>query len=127
MRPPFRADHVGSFLRPKALIDARARRARGEIDAPELRSVEDEAIRDIVRFQEELGLKGITDGEFRRTYFHVDFLTQLGGVIEEGGTEVKFHRADGELNYAPPVMKVVDRVTHERDIQRADFEFLQSA
>jgi 5-methyltetrahydropteroyltriglutamate--homocysteine methyltransferase len=127
MRPPFRADHVGSFLRPKALIDARARRARGEIDAPELRSVEDQAIRDIVRFQEELGLKGITDGEFRRTYFHVDFLTQLGGVIEEGGTEVKFHRADGELNYAPPVMKVVDRVMHERDIQRADFEFLQSA
>ena len=126
MRPPFRADHVGSFLRPKELIDARARRARGEIDAAQLRTVEDEAIRGVVRFQEELGLKGITDGEYRRTYFHVDFLTQLEGVIEEGGTEVKFHRADGELNYAPPVMKVVDRVTHAKDIQRADFEFLKS-
>src|SRR5689334_13024104 len=81
-KPPFRADQVGSFLRPKALLDARAQFARKEIDAEQLRSVEDEAIRDVVRFQEDLGLQGITDGEFRRTYFHVDFLTQLDGVVE---------------------------------------------
>ena len=79
-RPPFRADHVGSFLRPKALLDAREARRTGSIDDTALRTVEDAAIRDIVRFQEDLGLRGITDGEFRRTYFHIDFLTQLEGV-----------------------------------------------
>ena len=84
--PPFRADHVGSFLRPKALIDARAAFKAGSIDAAALRAVEDEAIRGVVKFQEELGLQGITDGEFRRTYFHTDFLLQLDGVEEAGGT-----------------------------------------
>lgn len=126
MKPPFRADHVGSFLRPKALLDARAKRANGEMSAEELRTVEDDAIREIVRFQEDLGFKGVTDGEFRRTYFHVDFLTQLDGVEEEGGIQVKFHRQDGELDYAPPVMKVKSKVHHARPIQKADFEFLKS-
>ncbi len=121
---PFRADHVGSFLRPQSLLEARAAKARGEIDAEALRAVEDQAISDIVRFQEDLGLQGITDGEFRRTYFHVDFLTQLDGVIEEGGTAVKFHRADGELDYAPPVMKVTGKVSHARDIQHRDYDYL---
>ena len=78
--PPFRADHVGSFLRPKFLLDARERRAKGEITAAELRAVEDKAIAEIVKFQEDVGLQSITDGEFRRTYFHIDFLDQLGGV-----------------------------------------------
>ena len=78
--PPFRADHVGSFLRPQPLLDARDRFKRGEIGAESLRAIEDDAIRDIVRVQEDLGLRGITDGEFRRTYFHIDFLEQLGGV-----------------------------------------------
>ena len=67
-RPPFRADHVGSLLRPPRLRQARARRAAGELPASELRAVEDEAIRDIVRIQAAVGLKGITDGEFRRTF-----------------------------------------------------------
>jgi 5-methyltetrahydropteroyltriglutamate--homocysteine methyltransferase len=124
---PFRADHVGSFLRPQALLEARAAKARDEIDAEALRAAEDAAISDIVRFQEDLGLQGITDGEFRRTYFHVDFLTQLDGVVEEGGTAVKFHRADGELDYAPPVMKVTGQVRHTRDIQRRDYEYLAAA
>ena len=74
-KPPFRADHVGSFLRPKKLLDAREQFAKGAIDAAALRAVEDDAIRDIVKYQESLGLHGITDGEFRRTYFHTDFLT----------------------------------------------------
>ena len=78
--PPFRADHVGSFLRPRFLLDARERKARGEITAADLRAVEDEAIAEIVRFQEDVGLQSITDGEFRRTYFHIDFLQKLGGV-----------------------------------------------
>jgi 5-methyltetrahydropteroyltriglutamate--homocysteine methyltransferase len=126
-RPPFRADHVGSFLRPAALIDARARFAAGEIDAAGLRAVEDEAIRGVVAFQEGLGLKGVTDGEFRRTYFHTDFLLQLDGVEEAGGSEVKFHQHGGkELSYAPPVMKIAAKVEHARDIQRRDYEFLAS-
>jgi 5-methyltetrahydropteroyltriglutamate--homocysteine methyltransferase len=125
-KPPFKADHVGSFLRPTDLLEARRRRERGELTAKELRFAEDEAIRDIVAFQESLGLKGITDGEFRRTYFHVDFLTQLDGVVEEGGIQVKFHRKDGQLDYAPPIMKVKGKVRHSRSIQLADFQFLKS-
>lgn len=125
--PPFRADHVGSFLRPKALIDAREAYRSGEIDAAALRAAEDEAIRGVVAFQEGLGLHGITDGEFRRTYFHTDFLLQLDGVEEGGGTAVHFHQHGGKaLSYAPPVMKITGKVAHARDIQRADYEFLAS-
>ncbi|RYY26671.1 MAG: 5-methyltetrahydropteroyltriglutamate--homocysteine S-methyltransferase [Sphingomonadales bacterium] len=126
-KPPFRADHVGSFLRPKALIDARAAFKAGDIDAAALRAVEDESIRGVVAMQEGLGLKGITDGEFRRTYFHTDFLLQLDGVEETGGTQVKFHNHGGtDLEYAPPVMSITGKVKHARDIQRRDFEFLAS-
>jgi len=125
-RPPFRADHVGSFLRPKALLDAREARRTGSIDDTALRTVEDAAIRDIVRFQEDLGLRGITDGEFRRTYFHIDFLTQLEGVETKGGIQVKFHSNTGDVDFAPPVMQVTGKVRHVKDIQRADFDFLKS-
>ena len=78
--PLFRADHVGSFLRPKFLLEAREQRQQGAIGADQLREVEDRAITQIVKFQEDVGLHSITDGEFRRTYFHIDFLEQLGGV-----------------------------------------------
>jgi len=125
--PPFRADHVGSFLRPKALLDARERFKSGTIGAAELREVEDAAIRDIVRFQEDLGLRGITDGEFRRTYFHIDFLTQLEGVEIKGGIAISFHSNAGNVDFAPPVMHVTGKVRHARPIQRRDFEFLRNA
>ena len=124
--PPFRADHVGSFLRPKFLLDAREQFRTGAIDAKKLRAVEDEAIRGIVKFQEDLGLRGITDGEFRRTYFHIDFLTQLEGVETKGGIHVKFHSAKGEVDFEPPVMQVTGKVRHTKAIQRADFVFLRS-
>jgi 5-methyltetrahydropteroyltriglutamate--homocysteine methyltransferase len=125
--PPFRADHVGSFLRPKELLDARERHRKGEISRAQLREVEDRAIRDVVRFQEDLGLQGITDGEYRRTYFHIDFLEQLDGVETSGGIQVKFHSAGGDVDFAPPVLKVTGKVRHARPIQLADFEFLKSA
>ena len=126
-KPPFRADHVGSFLRPAALIAARADFREGKIDAETLRTAEDTGIRDVVGMQEQLGFQGITDGEFRRTYFHTDFLLQLSGVEESGGTQVKFHQHGGkELEYAPPVMKITGKVEHAHDIQRRDFEFLAS-
>ena len=124
--PPFRADHVGSFLRPPELLAARDRRAKGEISPATLREVEDAAIRDIVDFQERAGLQGITDGEFRRTYFHIDFLEQLSGVETKGGIAVSFHTAQGNVEFAPPVMKVTGPVRHVKPIQVADFEFLKS-
>ena len=124
--PPFRADHVGSFLRPAELLEARERNRNGAIDRAQLRAVEDAAIRDIVRFQEDLGLQGITDGEFRRTYFHIDFLEQLEGVETKGGIAVSFHSKAGNVDFAPPVMHVTGKVRHVKPIQVDDFKFLQS-
>jgi 5-methyltetrahydropteroyltriglutamate--homocysteine methyltransferase len=121
---PARFDHVGSFLRPEYLIQARDQKAKGIITAEQLRTVEDKAISEIIQFQQEVGLKSITDGEFRRTYFHVDFLQQLGGV--DVGIPVTIQRPDGTLELAPPVMRVVDKVTHAKNIQLADFQYLKS-
>ncbi|MES2912825.1 MAG: 5-methyltetrahydropteroyltriglutamate--homocysteine S-methyltransferase [Pseudomonadota bacterium] len=121
---PARFDHVGSFLRPKYLLEARDQKAKGQITAEELRKVEDKAITEIVKFQEDVGLKSITDGEFRRTYFHIDFLDQLGGVKTD--IPVTFIKPDGSQELAPPVMKVVDKVTHAKNIQLADFQYLKS-
>ena len=121
---PARYDHVGSFLRPPYLLEARAQKAVGTINAEQLRAVEDKAIAEIVRFQEDVGLKSITDGEFRRTYFHIDFLEQLGGVKSDIPVVVK--KPDGSEELAPPVIRVIDKVRHIRDIQRADFEYLKS-
>jgi len=73
-RPPFRADHVGSLLRPAELQRARARAARGEIDRAALRAVEDQSVRGAIALQESVGLQSITDGEFRRDWWHIDFL-----------------------------------------------------
>jgi 5-methyltetrahydropteroyltriglutamate--homocysteine methyltransferase len=123
--PPFRADHVGSFLRPKYLLDAREEFfVKKTISAEQLRAVEDKAITEIVKFQQDVGLQSITDGEFRRTYFHIDFLEQLGGVKTDIPVTVK--RADGTEELAPPVIRVIDKVRHVKDIQRADFEYLKS-
>jgi 5-methyltetrahydropteroyltriglutamate--homocysteine methyltransferase len=122
-RPPFRADHVGSFLRPTYLIEARAQHKAGEIAASRLREVEDRAIAEVVKSQEAVGLKGITDGEFRRTYFHIDFLEQMGGV--ETALPVLIQRPDGSTELAPPVIKVIDKVKHVKDIQLADFQYLK--
>jgi len=123
--PPFRADHVGSFLRPTYLLEARDQFFNQKsITAEQLRAVEDKAITEIVKFQQDVGLQSITDGEFRRTYFHIDFLEQLGGVKTDIPVTVK--KADGTEELAPPVIRVIDKVRHVKDIQRADFEYLKS-
>ncbi len=127
-KPPFRADHVGSFLRPARLAEARQRFFDGALPAAELRAVEDECIREVVRRQEEVGLNGITDGEFRRTYFHIDFLEQLDGVtVSYGEFTATFRKDDGtEVGFKPPTMHVDAPVRHARSIQGRDFDFLKS-
>jgi 5-methyltetrahydropteroyltriglutamate--homocysteine methyltransferase len=126
MNPPFRADHVGSFLRPQGLKDARARFFRNDITKDELRAVEDDAIRDVVRKQEAVGLQGVTDGEFRREFFHLDFLQRLQGVSVSAGVGTKFHTREGDIDFAPPRVTVTGKLRHVQDIQTADFQFLQS-
>ncbi|MEO8313741.1 MAG: 5-methyltetrahydropteroyltriglutamate--homocysteine S-methyltransferase [Pseudomonadota bacterium] len=123
-RLPARYDHVGSFLRPDYLLQARARRAKGEIDGAALRQVEDRAIAEIARFQQDVGIKAITDGEYRRTYFHIDFLDQLGGV--KTADPVTVENADGTVSLAPPVMRVLDKVRHVRNIEVDNYLYLQS-
>ena len=126
---PFRADHVGSLLRPNKLQQARVQRLRKNITAEKLREIEDEGIRHVVKLQEDVGLQGITDGELRRDYWHLDFLTQIGGVqFEEGHNPLKWHRDDGvELEWVPPEVKVHARLARPNPIQVKDFEFLKSA
>ncbi len=125
INPPFRADHVGSLLRPQFLLDARARFQNGDITRDELREVEDDAIRDVIRKQENVGLKSITDGEFRRTFFHVDFLERLQGVTVSGGINVQFKGKGGTVDFAPPRLSVTGKLKHVEDIQKDDFNFLK--
>ena len=96
----------------RRLLEAREKFKTESIDAASLRRVEDEAIRDIVKFQETSACSGVTDGEFRRTYFHIDFLTQLEGVSTKGGIAVSFHSNAGNVDFAPPVMQVTGKVRH---------------
>jgi len=126
--PPFRADHVGSFLRPRKLLEARDKRAQGALSADGLRAAEDEAIRDVVRKQEDVGLQAVTDGEFRRTFFHTDFLEKLAGVtVTWGEFSAKFKKNDGtSVGFAPPTMHVESKIAHAGSIQGADFDYLKS-
>jgi 5-methyltetrahydropteroyltriglutamate--homocysteine methyltransferase len=119
--PPFRADHVGSLLRPPELL-----RARDE-GAANLREVEDEGIRAVVRMQEEIGLQAATDGECRRASWHMDFIYQLGGVtrIPEERITVHFHGDEGDLDAVFSGMHVDGKLALERTIFGDDFVFLR--
>ena len=127
--PPFRADHVGSLLRPAALTWARAKAEAGAISAAELQRIEDLTIADAVALQEAAGLKVVTDGEFRRAYFHLDFLARIGGM--EAAVDPRaahFHRTDGSvLAFSPPQLKVTGRLERSAPIMRRDFEVLAAA
>jgi 5-methyltetrahydropteroyltriglutamate--homocysteine methyltransferase len=125
--PPFRADHVGSLLRPADLLDARADFAAGALDAEGLRAVEDAAIADIVAMQAEVGLQSATDGEFRRASWHMDFIYSLGGVSKApGNLAVKFRNADGTLEFTPAALHVGSRITLGQTIFADAFGYLQS-
>ncbi len=126
-QPPFRADHVGSLLRPKELREARLQFKRGEIDAAALKRVEDAAIRTVVKMQEDIGLQGITDGEFRRSSWHMDFLYQLGGVRKvDSNITVHFHTDHGDVDFTPSGLRVVEKVRLDKCIFGDHFEFLRS-
>jgi 5-methyltetrahydropteroyltriglutamate--homocysteine methyltransferase len=125
-KPPFRADHVGSLLRPPALLTARDDFAAGRIDAAELRGIEDGAIREIVRRQEEVGLQAATDGEFRRASWHMDFIYQLDGITKEAGhISVKFHNPQGDIEFTPAALHVDGKLGVSKTIFGDDFRFLQ--
>jgi 5-methyltetrahydropteroyltriglutamate--homocysteine methyltransferase len=126
--PPFRADHVGSLLRPKRLLDARDEHAAGRIDDAELRAIEDEAIREVVRMQEDAGLQSATDGEFRRASWHMDFIYQLDGITKEAGhISVKFHNPEGDIEFTPAALHVNGPLDVTGVIFGDDFRFLQQS
>ena len=105
--PPFRADHVGSLLRPQRLMQARDDHQEGRIDDDELKGIEDEAIRDVVRMQEEVGLQSATDGEFRRASWHMDFIYQLDGVsTAPGNLKVEFRNEQGTIEFTPAALHI---------------------
>lgn len=125
--PPFRADHVGSFLRPEKLKTAREQFQNGKIDQAELTAIEDEAIRDVVKMQEDVGLMGISDGEFRRGSWHMDFLYQFDGVKKyQDSLKVKFQNEQGGIEFTPSALKVEGKIGLSKTIFGEAFSFLQS-
>lgn len=127
LTPPFRADHVGSLLRPPHLLQVRDDFAAGTIDAAELRAVEDAAIRDVVKMQEDVGLQSATDGEFRRASWHMDFIYQLEGISKEAGEiSVKFFNEAGEIEFTPAALHVGGRLGLSKTIFGEDFTFLKN-
>src|SRR5580704_15400584 len=127
LRPPFRADHVGSLLRPPELLRARDDFAAGRIEAGQLRDTEDSAIREVVRMQREVGLRTATDGELRRESWHMDFIYQLGGIsqVQDDTIRVAFHNDQKNYEWAPASAHVVAPVTLDHTIFGDAFSFLR--
>jgi 5-methyltetrahydropteroyltriglutamate--homocysteine methyltransferase len=125
--PPFRADHVGSLLRPPELLHARQEFAAGQITPAELRAAEDAAIAQVVRMQAEAGLQSVTDGEFRRASWHMDFIFRLGGVGRSpGNLAVQFRNASGTIEFTPAAMRIDGKIRLNETIFGDDFGYLQS-
>ncbi len=125
--PPFRGDHVGSLLRPPELLRARAEYQAGRISAEELRRVEDDAIRDVARMQREIGLPGVTDGEFRRGSWHMDFLHRIGGVARiEQSLRLQFRNESGTVEAALGGFRIGGKLTLDETIFGEDFAYLKS-
>ena len=129
-KAPFRANHVGSLLRPPELRQAREKHEQGEISAAALREVEDRCIRDAVKMQEDVGMQGVTDGEFRRTLWHADFLRQIDGVkVVEGllpDSAKHFQNPDADVQRSPTQFVVTGKLRHSHGIEVDNFKFLAS-
>jgi 5-methyltetrahydropteroyltriglutamate--homocysteine methyltransferase len=128
LKPPFRADQVGSLLRPQQVLKAREDLKAGRITAAQLRKIEDDAIREVVRRQEDIGLQGVTDGEFRRTAWHVDFYAQIGG-ISKGAEKVPVHfeNEQGATDFVVDSTRVTGPLRLDHTIFGDDLTFLKSA
>jgi len=128
LNPPFRAEHIGSLLRPQALLDQRNRFARGEVDGEALAAAEDPAIKEALALQERLGLKLATDGEFRRRSYHSFFYRQLGEVSVDtiAGEEAKGGTETGTTGAraSQPIALIKSRLRWKRPINVADFRFV---
>jgi 5-methyltetrahydropteroyltriglutamate--homocysteine methyltransferase len=125
--PPFRADQVGSLIRPAALVEARKAAAESRMPPEELRPIQEAAIREVVRLQEEIGLQSITDGEFNRVSWQRDFLLKLDNVsLARTKLAVRFHTADGVRDHAPPTLAVTGKLGRPHGIFVDDFKFLKS-
>jgi 5-methyltetrahydropteroyltriglutamate--homocysteine methyltransferase len=124
---PFRADHVGSLIRPEYLITARTRYAAGEISADELQTVQEQAIREVVALQEEVGLKSVTDGEYNRGSWHTDFLLRFENVEPyQSKYTTTFHNEEGSVESKPHTMRVTGKLRRPEPIFVEDFRFLKS-
>ncbi len=125
--PPFRAEHVGSLLRPAALAEARRKHEAGDLSAAQLREAEDCAVRDAVRMQEDLGFAAVTDGEMRREAWHMDFLYRIGGVARgENPLKLRFHNESGGLEFTAAGLNVTGRLEQREPIFGTDFVFLKA-
>ena len=125
--PPFRADHVGSLLRPRRLLQARDDHAAGRMSDEELRAVEDDAIRDVVAMQRDVGLQSATDGEFRRASWHMDFIYRLGGVSRAPEhLKVQFRNPTGTIEFTSAALKIDGKVRLEQTVFGEDFQALQA-
>jgi 5-methyltetrahydropteroyltriglutamate--homocysteine methyltransferase len=129
-KPPFRADHVGSLLRPAELLAAREKRQLGVLSDIELRAIEDQCIRDVVKMQERIGLYGITDGEFRRTLWHADFLSKIEGVVVKEGVAPNAGRdfqGSNEVQRSPTRFETVGKLRRgATGLEIENFKFLKS-
>ena len=129
-KAPFRANHVGSLLRPPELLQAREKQQKDEIKAAQLREIEDRCIRDAVRMQEDVGMQGITDGEYRRTLWHADFLSQFEGIkVVEGllpESARHFQNPDSDVQRSPTQFVVTGKLGHPHGIETENFKFLAS-
>ena len=127
MNPPFRADHVGSLLRPPELLAARAQHRAGTLTAGQLKQLEDAAILEVVRQQEQLGLQAVTDGEFRRTLWHLDFLRQFTNVeVARSPVKVNFHTEHGDIERAPSALRVTGPLARPYPIFVEHYRYLHS-
>jgi 5-methyltetrahydropteroyltriglutamate--homocysteine methyltransferase len=121
-KPPFRADHVGSLLRPQDLHEARAKNRKGELSDAELKKIQDKDIRDVVKLQESIGLQAITDGEFRRDWWHIDFIHGFDGVDLTVNRFATFHGTDEQ----PPLFKLIGKIRRSKPSMLDHFKYLKS-
>ena len=125
-KPFYHADHVGSLLRPSDLLEARTKWSEGELAFETLQEIEDTAIHKVAKLQEDVGLKSITDGEFRRENWWVDFISQIDGVIIADPDEAAEFKTDGGKGsgYIPKVVKTVSKITHQKTLLARDYQVL---